>query len=302
MNASAVLNGSVTMDGQPTLGFLSFSASTRNKVYKLALCYESSCSSSVQLSPQLLRTCRQIYAEAMPILYGENTFRFEIYNTSGPYYDNFHYPKAVSHDFRQNPRRPTAKVLPRLTRFSIRVNYTDCHKIAPIREAARELVSHLQGVPTIDFLRLECQLDCGDEADAHYRDPCWDEYTVDDGGREEVIGMLKTWLGRLRNVKTAAVEGLPEPDANTIKERWQSSEPLEKSPLPDMYELLEKHAKGLDFCKQDLRAALLACETDEMEDFRTHRTAILDKMRRRWEDMNKELTLRDPREDGDGSG
>lgn len=91
---------------------------------------------------------------------------------------------------------------------------------------------------------------------------------MDDDGKREAIGVLRTWLCRLRNVKTVVVQGLPESDANTIKERWQSSEPLENTPLTDMYKILEKHAEAIGLCEQNLRRALLACEADNMECFK----------------------------------
>ncbi|KAF7198088.1 hypothetical protein HII31_00444 [Pseudocercospora fuligena] len=76
-------------------GFADLSAELRNKIYRLALVLPSSLrlvrafhktqgtifiihpDQAKSLTPQLLRTNKQIYSEATSILYGENTFRFK---------------------------------------------------------------------------------------------------------------------------------------------------------------------------------------------------------------------------------
>ena len=55
-------------------------------IYKLVFCSKDVIEYSLPLSAQLLRTCKQIYAEGLPILYGENTFQIKISNTHGPHY------------------------------------------------------------------------------------------------------------------------------------------------------------------------------------------------------------------------
>jgi len=66
--------------------------------------------------------------------------------------------------------------------------------------------------------------------------------------------MLRTWFGRLRNVKEVVIEGLPAKDAEILRERIQTSSTQDAEgaastsqtmALADMYMALEKHAKGI---------------------------------------------------------
>ena len=318
MGIEAVLNSEVTMVGRAPPGFLSFPGEIRNKVYRLLFRYETTMNfkpyPDVELSTEFLYTCRQIYTEALPILYGENTWRFKTSNTEPTWFYNLACPFALCHDFDpeqldfdpeqqdfdpEQQDKPNTKtrtsVLRYLRRFSICIEYTSKYNVTPIRKVTRWLEHRLRRVPRIDFLQLECNPDCTDN---NYSSP------RDADSKRELINVLKTWLCRLRNVKTVVIGGLPELDTNTMKERLQSSEPREKTPLPRMYAFDEKHVQDtgcrkVGYCKENLREALLAVEEDDIKRFKAFRTVILREMRQYGEEVNKEVMFWDPEEDED---
>ncbi|KAK0733060.1 hypothetical protein B0T26DRAFT_669513 [Lasiosphaeria miniovina] len=287
--------------------FLSFAPEIRNMIYRFIFFQDFAIiwGSQVRLHTQVLRTCRQIYDEALPILYSENTWRIEMCNAPGPHYDSFRYPGALKCDFSKDvpdwrltvswPTK-TISALPHLRRFSILVTYTDGHKVAPIREDTRWLAECLAKVSRIDFLHLECKLDWSTCGVYDWRDPDANNFPLCDDGTRDVIRVLQTWLGRLRNVGEVVVEGLPEANANTIEERWKSSEPLEKTPLTKMYECLEPHVRDIGSCKALLHGALLAVEKDDMEDFKGLRTELVEHMKQRLEAIEGGVMRYDPKE------
>jgi len=178
-----------------SLGFLSLPAEVRNMIYRLVLCYPSPAGRQYEgrldWGAQLLRTCRQIHAEALPILYGENIFEIEIYNTWGPNFGNVQYP-GVLDDRRCSGTASTAQQ--HLQRFSVTIRYTEYHKLDPMRNEVRRLVGRLQQLPiaAIDFLELKCHLCCDNENDEiNWRDPYWYDYDVD-GTADECVGVLRS--------------------------------------------------------------------------------------------------------------
>ncbi|OIW23288.1 hypothetical protein CONLIGDRAFT_693897 [Coniochaeta ligniaria NRRL 30616] len=307
-------NRTVTAASQATRGFLSMPPEVRIEIYRLLFHRQSmtieeelfSPTTRDHLSAQFLRTCRQIHAEAVDILYGENVFGFLISNTFQTFlirntFQTFLYPRVLSPVFSR--RHKNAKTVPpsalvHMRHFRIVVEFTLHYKVKPIRKAVQSLVTALQKVPVIDYLHIECKLFASDHEAMDWRDPNWKEnpnYSPDNKGEEEVRRALKTWLGRLRNVKTVVVDGLPDEEAEIIRDRCRSSEPLEQTPLADMYETLETHVEAIMLCEKELAKALSACETDDMELFKKHRAALLRRMERRWEAMRDGVMARDPR-------
>ncbi|KAK3384707.1 hypothetical protein B0T24DRAFT_674445 [Lasiosphaeria ovina] len=291
MNAMASTNGSPR--------FLVLPPEIRNKIYRLLLCHPTTLGnqwsvSPVPLSAQLLRTCRQVRAEGLSILYGENTFNIMISNTYGPHYSYINYSRGLEGVFGKvsfGGRRPhRAELLPCLRRFEIEVRYTEDHKLSFLRDSARKVVAELQKVSRIEYLKLDCKLDCENEyGEINWYDRCWDNY-VAEGIEPECSRMLRTWLGRLRNVKEVVIKGMPKEDSVILKERWQSDEPLEKTPpLIDVYKALEEDAQGYRFCDDNLLCALLAMERDDVEAFEACKGAIVESVRQGWEELRDAL-------------
>jgi hypothetical protein len=255
----------------------------------------------VRLSAQLLRTYKQIHAEGLPILYGKNTFEITISNTFGPYSRTLYCPEALEAILQipssRDATRDKQVVVPHLRRFSIQVRYTSTHKLSLLRDTVRRLVWHLQtwSLPRIALLRLECQLNCGNEnEEINWRHPCWDDYEVD-GDREECIGVLRTWLGSLRNVDEVVIEGLPDRDTEILQERLQTRSEEESSSrtpsLIGMYTALERYVGDISFCEEDLTSALVAAEHDDREEFKACKDEIYGCLKRRWEAINREESL-----------
>lgn len=155
--------------------------------------------------------------------------------------------------------------------------------------------------PSIEFLRLKCRLDCENEnTEIRWLDQCWDDHDPE-GNEQECIRVLRTWFGRLHNVKEVDIEGMPERDADFLRERWLTKQPLIKDggsetllPLTDRYETLEKDTHGVGFCKDDLEQAPLAVERDDEDEFEVRKTAIFRNAKMWWERMqNNEEVLRE---------
>lgn len=267
--------------------FLGLPGEIRNRIYRLLLRQSAHIKCSRQaLSSQILRTCRLVHAEAISILYGENTFQFEISNTAGPFYGNILRPWCFS---RLDKASAKTNGLQYIRRFCIVIQYTECHKVAPIRKAVRDVVGLLQKVPAIDYLELDCRLHCEDISGANYRQECWDHYRVDDDREDEVIRMVRTWLGLVRNVKAARIQGLPREDGSVLMRRWKSHRSSGRMPLTNMYEILEKDA-DTQFLEEARLDALEACETDDQEKFKSCMAEIVEEMERRCERVKELMT------------
>jgi len=279
----------------------------RNDIYRLL--YHSTAYSARRLkrSAQLLRTCKQICAESLPILYGEKTFEVVIENTDGPHYTTCSFDSSLgcffAYEPHRNPHRQQHResILPHLRRFRIRIKYTYEHSLQLIRTEVREFVERVRDVGTaVTFLKLDCKLDCDNEnTQINWRDECWDGYD-NDGSEKECVAMLRTWFGRLCDVKEVVIEGLPARDAEILRERMQTSSTQDTEgsastsqtmALADMYTALEKHANGIPFCEQDLKAALLAAEGDDVEEFRARKDAIHEGLKRHWEAIKNDEKL-----------
>ncbi|KAK4194703.1 hypothetical protein QBC40DRAFT_269890 [Triangularia verruculosa] len=258
------------------LEFLSLPGEIRNRIYRLLFRLDSTIDDDCRprLSAQFLRTCRQVRDEGLPILYGENTFGFEMNNTAGPFYQTYLAPMPFE-------RRTET----RASRYHIVVTYTEEHKIELIRNAVRRLVNEVlaKGIQ-IDFIHLECDLDAeGDDDNFDRRHPFADDYWVNDGGKHEVVGVLRTWLGQVRNVKEVKIEGLEKDDAALLRRRLQSDEIMGATLLTDMYTALESQVKETAFCEGNLRKALLAIESDDMEGFKEASVAVAEALKERLE-------------------
>ncbi|KAK0644451.1 hypothetical protein B0T16DRAFT_448094 [Cercophora newfieldiana] len=277
--------------------FLSLPGEIRNQIYRLLFCCEAAIhldldqmAKTTQLSAQLFRTCSDIYREGYFILYGENTFCFELSNTFCPY-------PAV--------KLPYILYLPYrgLRKFRIEIRYTEDHKLSTLREDVRLVVEHLrEEYPGgIAFLGLVCDLDCENEADMeqmNWDDPLWRD-CIANGDRGECINMLGTWFGRLRNVKELDVKKAvidsdseePEESADTkmLRERMQSQTEGGADTLLDRFERLEQFALDYRFCDRDFRRALLAVERGDAEEFDLCQKKILEHVQIRCVRMRKAL-------------
>ncbi|KAK3386830.1 hypothetical protein B0H63DRAFT_447732 [Podospora didyma] len=301
---------------QLSFKFLSLPGELRNKIYRLVLRRKavigtSSVVERFKLSGQLLRTCRQIHDEGLSILYSENTFEIDIFNTEGLYGQTIYWLDALIRDLLYGDSTNHVR------RLRIQVRYTEDHMLEPLRKTVRWLVRHLQELPSpgIEFLQLECKLDCENENE----EIDWEDYDYEDfdGNKEECIGVLQTWLGRLRNVKEVIIEGdMPDEDANILQERLHTrttrSEQMGEQPLADgegkeeketratralaltdLYEALERHVCGIRFCEYDVNRALLAVERDDADAFKAYRTAIIQRIRQRGEELMNDEVLQD---------
>ncbi|KAK5652820.1 hypothetical protein OQA88_9486 [Cercophora sp. LCS_1] len=286
--------------------FLSFPREIRDTIYELALIYPDGLISTGyrcrpfragMLSAKLLRTCKQIHDEGVPILYGQNTFEIQISNTWGPHHSTVYYAPGLAFSNEAAVRR--------VRRVSIKVRYTECHVMPLIRRAVREIVSKgLLRMPRIDFLQLECNLRCGNEnSDIMWRDACWDDYSPR-GDADECARVLRTWLGLCQGVKEVVIKGTPDSmeemgdeDAEILTKRLlapsddKSDDIVQLHRMKEMYEALEKHVSGMPVCEEDLDGALSAFEEDDVDTFMECKANILENVKKSWEALKKEAVL-----------
>jgi len=272
----------------------------------------------LSLSAQFLRTCTQIHSEGLSILYGENTFHVEFHNLFGPHNWEYHEDRSnhiyilrdllLCGDGDDSPslEKKRWNVLPHLRRLEIRVVYMDVHPLFIIRSPVRRFFKALleqerQGqMLKLDVLRMSCDFDyntrrvwtmccrncrLGRHAAGTHRDD------------NDPVGVLRTWIGQLRNVKEVIIKGMPEEDADILRKRCQTrtdeirtneTMTTKTTPLlPDLYDTLEKHLGTNETYKLDLKDALLVVEKDDEATFRAKAAFILEGLKK--EKKKKEI-------------
>lgn len=90
---------------ESSLRFLDFPMKIRIIIYQFLLQKHELIDyfKKVRLHPSIVRTCRQVLSEAHPILYGQNTIKMSIDNTSGPEYTTY---EGISRLERHDYHRP----------------------------------------------------------------------------------------------------------------------------------------------------------------------------------------------------
>jgi len=237
------------------------------------------------LSAQLLRTCRKFHCEALPILYGENTWRIEIFhhdlttNKIGALFP----PQPVVHVLHNG--QVVTRQLP-LRQIEIRIREYSGFEISTFRSAVRFACEWLSKLPEIDALQLTgpttwcTKLRCG----RYDHNPC-KGYT---GSEKQLLGIYETWLGRIRGVNHVRIDRrIPRESRDAIKRAWKGW--TEVDPLPGMYEVLEKYADELQAqyrvrngglqkfisVKNSLRQAVRAVEIGDVETFERARKVVV---------------------------
>lgn len=311
-SATNIETSGTTVDSSPPINpgntrgfpFLSLPGEIRNKIYRLAFVYDEVITdihfnSKSKKSAQFLRTCRQVHAEGMPILYGENTFQIEISNTFGPGYRCAYYSRPLHALFDYSPRPESQEVemfefeetLRRslLRRFSVVIRYTKDHDIRELRNEVASAAQALhRGPREIDFLELKCELDCpNDNYLINWQEERWRTYRPN-GSKDECITMIRAWWGKggvcmgLGVKKVGEISGLPEKDALFLREhlgapkRNDTDDGEQPVCLLDRY----KHLCALTGAtkmvyERHMWRALLAAERGDIEEFETLRECML---------------------------
>ncbi|KAK0647002.1 hypothetical protein B0T16DRAFT_458869 [Cercophora newfieldiana] len=257
-----------------------------------------------KLSAQVLRTCRQVYCEGYPVLYGDNTWYFELGHDTPclPSVFASHFPDWMPRPASDDA--PLSNCLPHIRRIKVMlVNpllYVNQDKV---RNQLRYLAERLRQFPNVQHLEFHCAFvhsyRRNGETRVNFED--WNAWTNSSEStpesvlkhletschaplvrrgqcpekekEKELAGILKTWLGRLRNIKSVSISGIPPRCADIIKQRCEGSAPLDV--LPDRYEALENQVAGDRSCMKNLRRALLACEAEEKGAFEDAKDAVM---------------------------
>ncbi|KAM7202958.1 hypothetical protein V8F20_004205 [Naviculisporaceae sp. PSN 640] len=292
-----------------------FPANVRNRIYRLLLTRDEPIEQGRwvrDLSAQLLRTCRAVYKEGMPILYGENTFVFKAENTWGPHYSNEleYHIHALRHAFTPKVSKHNRTFYPP-RRFHVEIRYTPRHGLNLLRENVQHLVDIWVRIllpktsdGCFDFLGLNCDLDCEDESGANFRNECWDNYKPD-GNEVECVDMLRArfCVPALRGkVKKVVITGLHDyqEHAEAIRQYLMTSATDGTTvasntavPLLDKWDRLNLHAHSLPPCEEDLRLALRAAELGDAPLFKECKDRIIRVARALWEALEQDELLQE---------
>jgi len=280
-------------------GFLDLPSELRLNVYEHVFCHPTvvkvNGEGRFELSAQLLATCHLIYIEGGAVLYGKNTFEIDI-NTLQMYDPGcFIFSALLGMVLQYNSVQ--RDMLPYVQRFSIRVRcppFSDM--LDALRDDVRLVVDGLQALPrpTIKFLRLHL--------DVYRNSQDRMVLALDDLAElldieSKCIGMLRTWLGRLDNVEKVEIEGMPEEDADILRNRWQSkgqgSDMKKLLSLTEKYEALKERVGRIPICQNSLSRALLAVEQDDEVEFKVWKNDIFRRIKELWKELKTVEILKD---------
>jgi len=252
------------MKPKPAKSFLDFPPEVRNKVYQLLHIGDHVIDPdeySTELSSQFLATCRQVYDEARPVLYGNNTFTIELNN-------QWRKPDACVWGMpflKQTGNNPTDPVC-LLRRIVVLVKFYPHEDGEGTIEIAFRHVYHgiLRRMRNIDSLNLRVLITRArlriDEVPsgiwswvrlggpmARQREgqccfePCvsWKTWATVAGEWYQSVWLeelqlkrlLASTLGNLRQVRGLSMPDVPEDLRELLKERMESSGPL-REPMP----------------------------------------------------------------------
>jgi len=254
-----------------TFQFLSLPARIRTRIYRILfrphnLFLWDPYIQRPQLCASFLRTCRQVSRERSRVLYGENMFVVGMASWGDP----------PDHMICKN--MATHPCLPLMTRFI--VNITHYHDdTEPYRTCIRWVTENiLLKVPRIEYLAV-CMGD----------DIFTSAQPVHIVKRRKLIDILRTWLGLVRNVKYVGFASLSRDEEKILRERFLSTGPASWTRLAATYNVLEKHARSINFGEDLLIEARDALEDNDEEKFRKLSEVIWNGTRKVFQERMDEL-------------
>ncbi|KAK0647001.1 hypothetical protein B0T16DRAFT_458868 [Cercophora newfieldiana] len=209
------------------------------------------------LSPQFLRTCRQAYTEARPILYGENTQKDDLARRPASY---LHLIRLVTIKVQYNSSlRAAISSSPGVTMMTV-------------RRGIRHLSQHLAKLPGIENLDICMTFGFRTENAALL--------SVLREKEQRLARCMQMWL-HLRDIKTVSVRGcyVPVPTALLLRQILQGSTQPRGAGLPNMCKRLEQFVDGRGVrgrrdAGAELEEALVAGERGDYEGFERCREAV----------------------------
>ena len=228
----------------------------------------------VRLQPCILRSCRKVSSEALPVLYGENTWNVVINNTlEDPFKDQSNHRLCF---FRDN------HLLQRLRRLDIRIMVSVMGSIHCFRWDVTDVCRVLANLVQINYLRISCEMCC-----------CCQEPTDQPDWKpgDLRLNILQTYFGELRNIRSVVIEGIPTECAEKMKQLMTGDQPSDR--LRIMYETLEEFAHDLPDFEPDLSKAREAMERGDVREFRRRRSHMATTTRRYMIALTKKLCQND---------
>lgn len=201
----------------------------------------------------IIRTCRQMYNESLPILYGENTFSLlirEFCDIRGGILLNCNKFGTLGRQFFGNR-------LKYIRRFNITVR-DDCDAVPHVlTDAIKSVCNVLSDIPCLEHLQIDLKSSMFDKTTG--KNLC---------GNPRFLRNFTS----LR-AKDAIILGVPP-----IYARYLVSE-ITRTPhqdaLPKMYEALETYAGPYDSCSEDLQQAFRAMEEEDVDRFKYVRAKLI---------------------------
>lgn len=237
--------------GNPRPAFLAFPSEIRNMIYRFLLRHHKPIGDSppVRLGTQILRTCSQIRDEALPILYGENTWEIRVYAKDGQACCS-----AVATQDLGSQKGPLfhPNHIHHLRRLQISIAdapYQDIERIPNAIPGLCEALSTSE-IPKLDYLHIEVG---GLSCKSHYI-PIFDKFTR---------------LPCFRNVYFTNVG--PSSYGKLLMRRITQRRP--PSSIRRMYESFVTFARPYSFCRDYIRGAARAVARGDVE-------ALMEEMKR----------------------
>ncbi|KAH7175942.1 hypothetical protein EDB81DRAFT_771513 [Dactylonectria macrodidyma] len=260
----------------PTL--LTLPRGVRSIIYRYLLeeLDEITFSSQVNLHPAILRTCKQIYSEALPIL-NEITWGIMITSQNGIQHAPFMGVDLVKgssgyeHGFR----------IDRVRRLAIIVHVPHFTELENVRSAVRKVCRVLAHIPPLDDVRLDL---CHGYIPHGISNPGW---SISFPGDSLV---LKNF-GLLRYVSHVTMDGVEPRFANRLTHQMTQSLPL--GTLFRMYDALEANVGPLNTCVDILQEASEAVLNHQVQKFIRLRASIIDQIAGSREGLESRLLQND---------
>lgn len=249
------------------------------------------------LQPAILRTCRQVHQEARPILFGENTIGIQIYATTAQdEFDSDSSDSFSSGDSSSDEDEMEPKTL--FMNFELKrgPSYSQDH-IPSIKKFQRiEIV-----IDTV-YLELEdvgydvrflcstlCKMPMLHYMSLHLLKECRRNSNKSNKNNHTILGPF----GTLRNMRSVAIHGVPQPFAQRLKGLMLGNTP--QADGKEMYRLLEKYVKGPKGSLSDLQKASVAVKELDFQKFKEIRSKILSDGQRAIEAAVQHISDCDPK-------
>lgn len=303
--------------------FLGLPAEVRNMIYRLLLVADRPLGSEngnefddcpelewaeygeYHLQPAILCTCRQVYQEAKPILFGENTIGIQIYGSEAPVESEFEYGSdpeygyGYNHGYFDDQFDDDVEIEPKTLFMNFGLDEAwDYSSSRVIQIPSIKKFQRFEIVIATAILDLEeVEFEVKDLSSTLCKMPALEQLSLrllEDsrlGSNQPTLGPF----GMLRNLRSVAIRGVEKPFADRLKSLMLGNSPQEN--VKEMYRLLENYVIRPKGSISDLEKASTALKEWDFQAFKEIRSKILSDGQRSIEDAILRIGDADPKTD-----